>query len=82
MEVKEKMKAKIRSNLGTVLDSKGLKNKWVAEKIEATESQIANWSKNQKDGQVKSTPHVGYVLKLEKLLDVRVGEMFEIIEEE
>lgn len=81
MKVGEKLKTKIHSNLGDILNSRGLKNKWVAEQIGATESQVANWSTN-KNGQAKSTPHVVYVIRLEKLLGCTASEIFEEVEEE
>ncbi len=71
---------KIKTNLGEIIESKGLRYNWVAEKIGCTKSQITNWSSNDAHGHAKSTPNVKYVLRLEKLLGVSVSEMFEEVE--
>ena len=52
------MKNKIKSNLGYILEEKGLRSKWVAEKIGATPSQLSNWCKNDENGYAKSTPSI------------------------
>lgn len=75
------MKLKVKSNLGEIIDGKGLKFKWVASQIESTQSQLTNWCKNDEQGFAKSTPSVIYVLRLQKLLNVRVEEMFEELKE-
>ncbi|WP_025910631.1 helix-turn-helix transcriptional regulator [Priestia flexa] len=72
----KKMKTAVRSNLGDIIKSKGLVQKWVAEQIGATPAQINKWSTN-KDGLAVSTPHVLYILRLEKVLGVKVSEMYE-----
>lgn len=76
MEVGVILKKKVVSKLGEVIESKGLRRDWVAKQIEATPAQVTNWCKNE-DGIAKSTPNVFYILRLEKVLHVRVGEMFE-----
>lgn len=73
------MKSKVKSNLGEIIENRGLKLKWVADQIGATQSQITNWCKNE-NGYAKSTPNVVYILKLQKILNVKVEEMF-VIEE-
>ncbi|TYR75595.1 hypothetical protein FZC79_10535 [Rossellomorea vietnamensis] len=73
------MKSKVRSRLGEIIEAKGLKMKWVAEQIEATQSQVTNWCKNEK-GYANSTPNVVYILKLQRVLGVSVEEMFEEVE--
>lgn len=78
MEVGVILKKKVVSKLGEIIDSKGLRRDWVAKEIEATPAQVTNWCKNE-DGIAKSTPNVFYILRLEKVLNVRVGEMFEEI---
>lgn len=75
------MKVKVKSNLGEILESRGLRLKWVAEQIEATQAQLTNWCKNE-NGSAKSTPNVVYILRLQKLLNVKVEEMYEEIKED
>lgn len=74
------LKNKVKSNLGKILDERGLRLKWVADKIGATQSQMTNWCKNDKNGHAKSTPSVIYILRLQKLLNITVDEMFEEID--
>lgn len=76
----KKMKNSVKSNLGEVIQRKGLMKKWVAEQIGATPAQLHNWCLNE-NGSAKSTPHVVYILRLEKVLDVKVGDMYEEIKE-
>ena len=80
MEVLELGK-RIRSNLGEVLERKGIMKKWIAEQTGATQAQVNRWCKN-KDGVAESTPSVYYILQLEELLNTPVGEMFEVIKED
>lgn len=68
---------KVKSNLGLILESKGLRLKWVANQIGATQSQLTNWCKNDENGYAKSTPSVLYILRLQNLLNVRVEDMYE-----
>lgn len=81
MEDMVKLKSKVKSNLDAILRDRGLRYNWVAEKIGATQAQITNWCKNR-DGYARSTPSVVYILRLQRLLEVKVEEMFEEIEEE
>jgi hypothetical protein len=81
MEVGEILKTKVKSNLGEILESKGLRLKWVAEQIGATPSQLTNWCKNDEvTGYAKSTPSVIYILKLQRVLNVNVELMYEEVE--
>lgn len=70
------MKNKVKSNLGTIIKNKGLRLKWVADQIGATQSQLTNWCKNEK-GFAKSTPSVVYLLRLQELLNVDLKEIYE-----
>lgn len=75
------MKVKVKSNLGEIIESRGLKLKWVADQIKATQAQLTNWCKNDEEtGYAKSTPNVVYILKLQRLLGINVEEMFEEVE--
>lgn len=80
MEVSE-MKKKVKSNLGEILESRGIMKKWIADNTGATQAQVNRWC-NNKDGAAESTPSVYYILLLEKLLNVKVSEMFEVIKED
>lgn len=55
--------------------------KYVAEKIGATKAQLNNWCSNE-NGIAKSTPNVLYVIRLERILGVKAGEMFKEIKED
>lgn len=76
MKVGEKLKAKVKSNLGEIIEVKGLKLKWIADQIGATQAQLTNWCKNE-NGYAKSTPNVYYLLRLKKILEVPIEKMFE-----
>lgn len=76
MEVGLILKVKVKSHLGEILENKGLRLKWVAEQIGATQAQLTNWCKNE-DGYARSTPSVLYILRLQRLLNVRIEEMYE-----
>jgi transcriptional regulator with XRE-family HTH domain len=71
---------KVKSNLGKLLEERGLRLKWVAAQIGSTQSQITNWCKND-NGFAKSTPSLVYILRLQNLLKANVEEMFEEIKE-
>lgn len=77
----KKMNVSVKSNLGGIIKRKGLVQKWVADQIGATPAQMNKWCSNNQKGVAASTPHVAYILRLEKLLDVKVGDMYEEIEE-
>lgn len=70
---------KVKSNLGKIIDGKGLKFKWVANQIGATQPQLTNWCKNDEYGNARSTPSVLYVLRLQKLLSTPIEEIYEEI---
>jgi hypothetical protein len=73
------MKVSVKSNLGAIIDSQGRKKPWVAKQVGATHSQVVNWCRNV-NGQAHSTPNVGYLLRLEKVLGVETKDMFEEVE--
>lgn len=81
MEVGLILKVKVKSHLGEILENKGLRLKWVAEQIGATQAQLTNWCKNE-DGSARSTPSVLYILRLQKLLNISIEDMYEEVEEE
>lgn len=60
----------VRNNLKKILEEKGLKNKFVAEKIGIEPSYFCLLVKG------KHIPSIEIVLKLEKLLNVSIHKMF------
>ncbi|WP_169801150.1 helix-turn-helix domain-containing protein [Halalkalibacter krulwichiae] len=63
--------------MGIYLKSKGISKTWLAEQIEAERSQVSNWCKNI-DGVAKSTPSVGYLIRIMNVLNVHdIAELFE-----
>lgn len=71
----------VESHLGEIIQKQGLMKKYVAEKIGATKAQLNNWCSNE-NGIAKSTPNVLYVIRLERILGVKAGEMFKEIKED
>lgn len=77
-----KLKIKVVTKLGDYLDSRGIKQSWLAEKVEADKTQVSNWCKNdEKTGYAKSTPSVGYIIKIIDVLECNVNELWELREE-
>lgn len=81
MEVSTKMKIKVRSKLGDLLKERGIMQKWVSDKVGATQAQINKWCQNNEDGQALSTPNVIYLLRLQKVLDINIEDMYEEVDE-
>ncbi|WP_217226955.1 helix-turn-helix transcriptional regulator [Desertibacillus haloalkaliphilus] len=75
------MKIKVRSKLGELLDERMVNKSELARSINATPKQLYAWCSNKEDGQAKSTPSVGYLLRLKKVLGVDIEDMFEEINE-
>ena len=80
--VKPIMKVKVRSNINDYLNSRGTTKSWVAEKMGLKRAQIQNWSTNKENGEAKMQPSIGYVLKMAKVLECKVEDLYEMIEEE
>ena len=76
------LKVKVRSNINDYLNSRGTTKTWVAEQMGLKRAQIQNWSKNEDTGEAKMQPSIGYVLKMAKVLNCKVEDLYEIIEEE
>ena len=76
------LKIKVASKLDDYLKSRGIMKKWLAEQIECDVSQISKWCKNDKNGIATSTPSVGYLLRMKKVLDCELNEIFEEIHTE
>lgn len=75
-----KLKIKVVSKMGEYLDSRGIKQAWLAKEIEADKTQVSNWCRNEQ-GVAKSTPSVGYIIKILGVLDCKVDDLWELKEE-
>lgn len=75
------MKIKVKSKLGDYLSERGIQKKWVAEQIGASQSQLTRWCKN-KNGIATSIPSIAYLIRLIKLLDCKIEELYEEVEDE
>ena len=76
------MKVKVRSNINNYLNQRGTTKTWVAEQMGLKRAQIQNWSKNEATGEAKMQPSIGYVLKMAKVLNCKVEDLYEMIEED
>lgn len=76
------MKIRVRSNFGEYLKSRGIKKVWLAEQIGADNSQLNRWCKNDNKGEAFSTPSVGYVLRIKKVLGCQLEDIYEEIPDE
>lgn len=72
----------VRSKIGAAIDERGYVRKWVAEKIGTTPSMLSQWCQNNEKDRAKSTPHVLYIMRLCKLLNCGIHDLFELIEED
>ena len=79
--VKPIMKVKVRSKINDYLNSRGTTKVWLAEQMELKRSQIQNWSANNENGEAKMQPSIGYVLKMAKVLNCKVEDLYEILED-
>lgn len=57
------------TKLGKILKERGIKQVWVAEKLEVSKQAVSSWVSG------KHIPKVKYILKLSKLLDVLIEEL-------
>ena len=73
------LKVKVHSKIDSYLESRGTTKAWVADRIGATRAQMNNWCKNE-NGYAISQPSVGYVLKMIKVLDCSIDELWELKE--
>jgi putative transcriptional regulator len=62
---------KMKSNIGNLIDERGLKRKWVAEQLGITPKQVSNWITGF------SYPTVDKAFRLAKLLGVKVDDLYE-----
>jgi DNA-binding Xre family transcriptional regulator len=74
------MKIRVRSKMDEYLNKRGIKKVWLSEQIKCGTSQISRWCKNGENGEAISTPSVGYLLLLQKVLECEIEDLYEIIE--
>jgi hypothetical protein len=75
------MKTRVRSKIDDYLQSRGTSKAWLSRQIGATPAQVNNWCKNDKNGYAVSQPSVGYVLRMIKVLDCSIYDLWDQIEE-
>jgi transposase-like protein len=75
--VAQKLKAKVRSKLGELLDKRMVNKAELARQIGVVPKQLYGWCQNDVDGTATSTPSVVYLLRLQRLLGVNIEEMYE-----
>lgn len=66
---------KLQSKLNEVIKQKGYQKQFVAKKVGVSKTQFANWCTN------KAVPSVLNAMVLAKMLDCKVEDLFEIVEE-
>ncbi|WP_100406283.1 helix-turn-helix transcriptional regulator [Bacillus solitudinis] len=64
----------MKSRIGELLDERGLKSKYIANKLEVTQEQVSKWRNG------KSYPRLEKAFKLAKLLGVKVDDLYEEID--
>jgi putative transcriptional regulator len=65
------MVIKMKSRIGKIIESKGFKKKYVAEKLGITQNQLSNWIKG------RSYPPMDKAFRLAKFLEVKVDDLYE-----
>lgn len=64
----------MQSKIGYWIDKRGLKSKFVADKMEVSQEQVSKWRNG------KSYPRVDKLFKLAKLLGCKVDDLYEEID--
>lgn len=75
------MKYRVRSNLKDFLNSKGIKQKWLADQIGTNSSRISIWCTNNDEGFCPNPPSLPYAIALCKTLGCEIRDLFSIIED-
>ncbi|MGE6627801.1 helix-turn-helix transcriptional regulator [Bacillus pumilus] len=75
------MKYKVRSNLKDYLNSKGIKQKWLADQIGTNSSRISIWCTNNDEGFCSNPPSLPYAMALCKQLKCEIHDLFSIVED-
>ncbi|WP_226035630.1 helix-turn-helix transcriptional regulator [Aquibacillus saliphilus] len=74
------MKQYVYSKLDDYLKSINKNQSWLAKELKVNKSTVYRWCKNDESGQATNTPNVLYLIKLLRVLDCTVEEIFELIE--
>ncbi|MEI2361149.1 helix-turn-helix domain-containing protein [Priestia megaterium] len=64
----------MKSKIGEIIDNQGYKRKYIAERMDITQSQLSNWISG------RSYPPMDKAFKLAKVLNVKVDDLYEEIE--
>ena len=73
---------KLKSNLNSIISSKGLKKKHLADKVNVSPTTFAQWCNNDiKTGYIKAVPSVLNAMVLAKELNCQVEDLFELVDE-
>ncbi|MCM3792521.1 helix-turn-helix domain-containing protein [Priestia megaterium] len=64
----------MKSKIGEIIDNQGYKKKYIAERMDITQSQLSNWISG------RSYPPMDKAFKLAKFLNVKVDDLYEEIE--
>ncbi|MFS1518519.1 helix-turn-helix domain-containing protein [Bacillus sp. SCS-151] len=75
------MKIKVRSKFDEFLDKRGIKKAWLCDQVGCDRSQLSRWCQNDNNGVAISTPSVGYILKINKVLNCNLEDLYELIKE-
>lgn len=62
----------LKSQIGKVIDSKGLKQKWVAEQMGIAPTVLSRWVNN------RGKPSIDNLFKLAEILDCKVDDLYKI----
>ena len=73
---------KLKSNINSIIQSKGLKKQHLAVKVGVSRTQFAQWCNNDKEtGLIKAVPSVLNAMVLAKELDCKIEDLFELVDE-
>jgi|HigsolmetaAR201D_1030396.scaffolds.fasta_scaffold09573_8 putative transcriptional regulator len=61
----------MKSRIGELIDARGFKRKYIAEKLGVTQKQLSNWCTN------RNYPTVPKLFKLAEILNCTVDELYE-----
>lgn len=65
----------MKSNIGSLIDERGYKKKYIAEKMEITQAQLSNWINN------RNFIPIDKAFKLASLLNCKVDDLYNYKEE-